>query len=187
MDINAVTFRIFSGTDRRQLLVRTFTVAPEIVEGGKEKRGKRTVPSPEQMEQTASDAGVGDLYRQFTQALLAAQFKVSNAKTTRVFQAKFPGGSSKVVLSLVPGESSGDKGLRYRLLSNRLAEYLGVDQKEVLDHLPPNPEPYQQYADDAQGEYKGWAGYIKGEADIQKIADLVKQGRRDGSGRTAET
>lgn len=75
---------------------------------------------------------------------------------------------------MVPGESSVDKGLRYRLYSKRLADIIGLDEGQIKEHLPSNSEPFEPYAD-AQHDYKGWTGYIKSEDDIQKIVDLLKQ------------
>ncbi len=174
VDINAVRFQFFQATDGRQMLVRTFTVTLEEAEANIKKRpGKRPpLPTPEEMEEAAKRAGVGDLYREFKQAV-APYFSSGTTKSTMSFSGKFPDGSLKTLLHLVPAESSADKGLRYRLYSKKLSDFIHVDEQTVKAQLPPNPESYEL---DASGEYTGWAGYIKSENDIQKIVDLLKQG-----------
>jgi hypothetical protein len=93
------------------------------------------------------------------------------------FQARFPDGSPKVVFSLVPGESSAEKGLRYTLFSRRLADFIGSDENAILEQLPPDPEPYELYRSGGP-EFKGLAGYVKSEDDVCKIAGLLKKGPR---------
>jgi uncharacterized protein YeaO (DUF488 family) len=180
VDINAIRFQFLQAPDGRQLLVRTFTVAPEEAETNIKKRpGKRSPPATsEEMEEAAVQAGVGDLYRRFRQAL-APYFRTGTTKTTCFFQARFPDDSLKVVFSLVPAESSTEKGLRYRLFSKRLADFIGSDENAILEQLPPDREPFEPYASgDTTGEFKGWAGYIKSEDDIRKIAGLVEKAPR---------
>lgn len=176
VDINFVRFEFFQATDGRKLLVRTFTVGLEEAEANVKKRpGKRPPPpTPEDMEKTASEMGVGNLYRQFRQAL-APYFKTGPTKTTLVFLATWPDGARKVVFSLVPGESNANKGLRYQLYSKRLADLLGKDEEAVKAQLPPIPEHWQ-YGPSAPLDMQGCAGYIKTEKDIQKIAELLKHG-----------
>jgi hypothetical protein len=176
VDINAVRFQFFQAADGRQLLVRTFTVAPDEADNNVRKRpGKRTPPpTSEEMEQAAVQAGVGDLYRQCEQAL-APYFRRSNTKFTRLFQAKFPDGSLKTVFSLVPGESNPEKGLRYTVASNRLADFIGLDENTTLKQFPPDREPCKYQG--AEQDFKGWAGYIKSE-DVGKIAGLLKKALR---------
>jgi hypothetical protein len=177
VDINVIRFDFFRAKDGRQLLVRTFTVAPEEAKANIERRpGKRLpTPSKENMEERASNAGVGDLYRKVRDALaLAPDLRSGTTNTTLVFLAETPNDSRRVIFHLVPGESSVDKGLRYRLYSKRLADLIGLDEGQIKEHLPSNPEPFEPYVD-AQHDYKGWTGYIKSEDDIQKIVGLLKQ------------
>ncbi len=181
VDINAVRFHFFQGKDRRQLLARTFTVALEQAEVNITKRpGKRLpAPSKEEMEKRASDAGVGDLYKKVRDALASApDLRSGTTNTTLVFLAENSSGSKRVVFHLVPAESNADAGLRYRLFSKRLADLTGLEEAQIREHLPPKPEPYEPYTD-AQHDYRGWAGYIKSDDDIQKIVALLKQRTKD--------
>jgi hypothetical protein len=174
VDINAVRFQFFQGQDGREFLVRTFTVAPQEVEQNIRRRGsKRAFPSAEEMANEALKAGVGDLFRQ-TRDSLSQYLGHRRRKTTCAFGANLPDGRrNSVVFSLVPGESSAERGLSYQLYSKRLSEYLGVDESTILSHLPPNPQRYEYYPN-APEDLRGWTGYIRNNGDIQKIVDLVK-------------
>jgi hypothetical protein len=176
VDINAIRFQFFQGTDGRQLLARTFTVAPQEAETNIKKRpGKRAPPATlEEMERLASDAGVGNLYHRFVQTL-QPNFRAGTTKTSLYFDAKWPDGSRKVIGSLIPGLSSSEKGLRYQLYSKRVSELIHVAEDQIVAHLPPNAESWE-YSASAPSEYKGWAGYIKSEDDVQNFADLLKHG-----------
>lgn len=175
VNINAVRFQFFQATDGRQMLARTFTVALEEAKANIEKRpGKRSYSytTPEEMEEAASKAGVGNQYRKFNQGVPPC-FKPGTTKLAMAFSGKFPNGQPITLFSVVPGESSADRGLRYRLYSKKLADFIHVDEQTVKAHLPPNPEPYEL---DGSGKYTGWRGYIKSEDDIRKILELLKQG-----------
>jgi hypothetical protein len=171
VDINAVRFQFYQAQDGREFLVRTFTVAPDEVEqNAKKSKGKRTVPTVEEMEQEAEKSGVGELFRCSKQTM-APYFRVTNRKTACAFHGRLPDGSSKVVFSLVPAQSSADGGLRYQLYSKRLAEYLGEAEDAILQHLPVGAEHYEYYPD-APPDLKGWAGYFKASSEIATIKTL---------------
>jgi hypothetical protein len=172
VDINVVRFQFFQAADGRQLLVRTFTVAPDEVDSNK-RRGKRTWTS-EEMEEAAVQNGVGDLYRQCEQALVP-YFRRINYKDRPWFKATF-GRSLKTVFSLVPRNSDPKDGLLYTVSSTRLADFIKSDEHTILKHFPPGPDPCT-YAN-AEPGFKGWAGYIKSEDDIRKIASLLKKAPR---------
>jgi hypothetical protein len=176
VDINVVRFQFFQAADGRQLLVRTFTVAPDEADANVNKRpGKRTPPpTSEEMERAAVQAGVGDLYRQCEQAL-APYFRRSNHKFARCFKARFPDGSLKTVFSLVPGASNPEKGLLYTVASSRLADFIGLDENAALKQFPPDREPCKYQG--AEQDFKGWEGYIKSEDDVRRIAGLLKKAR----------
>ncbi len=177
VDINVVRFQFFQAADGRQLLVRTFTVAPDEADKNVKKQpGKRTPPpTPEEMEQAAVQAGVGDLYRQCKQSL-APYFTIRNTKFTCAFFAKLPEGQ-RATFSLVPGESNAEKGLRYTVASNRLAAFVGLDENTTLKQFPPHREQTEPYLSDGPPP-TCWAGYIKSEDDVRRIASLFKKAAR---------
>jgi hypothetical protein len=180
VDINAVRFQFFQAQDGREFLVRTFTVAPQVVEQNRERRGgkRTTVPTVEQMAEEAAKAGVGELFRQ-TSDRLSQYLQPRNNKTARTFGTGLLSPRRRVVFSVVPGESSAEKGLRYQLYSKRLSECLGIDENTILSHLPPDRERYDAWQG-APEDLRGWAGYIRNNEDIQRIVDLVKNIERQG-------
>jgi DNA-directed RNA polymerase subunit F len=175
VDINAVRFQFFQAQDGREFLVRSFTVAPQEVEQNIRRRGsKRAFPTAEEVAEEASKAGVGELFRQTTDSL-SQYLGHKRRKTTCAFGADLPDGRrNATVFSLVPGESSAEKGLRYQIYSRRLSECLGLDENVILKQLPPDPQRYEPWAN-APEDLQGWAGYIRNDEDIQKIVDLVKK------------
>jgi len=169
--INAVRFAFYQSTDGREFLSRTFTVSPE--EAGRTiSGGKRTVPTPRQMESRAEDAGVGDIYRECVRILAPYFENHGTNKTALWFSGVGEDGSSrKILLSLIPTESSKEQGLRYHVYGSRLAEYAHTTPEVVRQHLPSNPEEYAFYPA-APDSHRGWAGYIRNHEDIQRIADV---------------
>lgn len=175
VDINALRFQFFQSQDGGEFLVRTFTVAPHVVEQNIKRGGSKrtTVPTVEQMAEEATKAGVGELFIQ-TRDRLSQYLRPKNYKTGCAFGASLPDGSrNAVVFSLFPGESSPEKGLSYTIYSKRLAKCLGVDENTVLSHLPPDRERYDAWQG-APEDLRGWAGFIRNGEDIQKIVDFVK-------------
>jgi hypothetical protein len=167
--INAVRFAFYQAKDGREFLSRTFTVEPEAAEKTKGK-GKRTVPTSAEMERRADDAGVGELYRKCINALVPCFENHGTNKTALWFSGASEDWSSrKIIFSLIPGKSSKEKGLRYQVYRNRLAEYAHTTADVILKHLPSNPEDYEYSPTD---EYKGWAGYFQNDEDIHRFASL---------------
>jgi hypothetical protein len=181
VDINAVRFQFFQAQDGRELLVRTFTVAPDVVEEStKRSRTRRTVPTAEEMAEMAAKAGVGELFR-LTRDRLSQYLRHWIYKTAYAFVTSLPDGPRDAVMfSLFPGKSSREKGLYYTIYSKRLAKCLGVGEDTVLSHLPPDRERYEAWQG-APEDLRGWAGYIRNNEDIQKIVDLVKNIERQDS------
>jgi hypothetical protein len=60
-------------------------------------------------------------------------------------------------------------------LLTELYRYLGVDHDTIKGHLPTNPVSYEHYENAPPG-FKGWAGYIKSEKDIEGLVELMKLG-----------
>jgi hypothetical protein len=129
------------------------------------------------MTELARKAGVGDVFVKARDSF-SDYLQPKRRKTTCAFGASLPNGPrNAAVLSLVPGESSAERGLRYQLYSKRLSELLGIDEETILSHFPANPERYN-YVSNAPDDLRGWAGYIKDNSDIEKIVDLIKKGER---------
>lgn len=169
--INAATFSFYKTQDGRELIARTFTIPDSEGKPPIKTGTKRTVPTAAQMESFAEEAGVGDLYRQFKSAL-APYFRVSQTKGGCGFQARSDG-SLKVVFSLLPNESSRERGLYYQLYSLRLSEFAGVSEEQIKQALPSGFERYEYYPN-APADLKGFKGYIRSPEDVARIASLIE-------------
>jgi hypothetical protein len=180
VDINAVRFQFFQ-SEGRELLVRTFTVAPQEVQTNtKKSKSKRTSLSTEELAKQAAEAGVGELFEKCVERF-SPYLAQKRGKSACAFGMRLPDDSSSdVVISLVPGESSADNGLRYRLYARHLSRHLGVDRDTIKGYLPPNPVSYEQY-ETAPASFRGWAGYIKSEKDIEGLVELMKLGGKQES------
>jgi hypothetical protein len=174
--INAARFEFYKGEDGREFLSRSFTLAPEEAEKAIAKgSSKRTIPSLAEMEHRADDTGIGKLYRECVAALVPCFESYGTNKTAIWFAGTGEGGATKrIIVSIVPGKSSKDTGLRYQVYRNRLASYVHKSADTVLEHLPPNPEEYVYYPT-APDDLKGWAGYIKTSEDITRMASLFAE------------
>jgi len=169
--INAARFGFYQTKDGRDFLSRTFTIAPEEAEKSSAK-GKRTITNPAEMERRADDAGVGDLYRDCVRALAPCFENHGTNKTALWFSgASEDGPSRRIILSLVPGKSSKETGLRYQVYRDRLADYVHTSPEVILKHLPNNPEDYAMFPA-APDDLRGWAGYIRNAQEIHNIVGL---------------
>jgi hypothetical protein len=170
--INAARFAFYKAGDGREFLSRTFTVALEEAERAAAK-GKRTVPTPTEMESRADEAGVGALYRESLEVLAPCFDNYGLNKTALCFSGVTEAGSNsrKIILSLVPGESSKANGLRYRAYRTRLASYANTTTDNILKHSPSNPEEYAYYST-APDDLRGWQGYIRNRENVLGIASL---------------
>lgn len=161
VDINAVTFQYFRNGDGQEYLARTYLVAPREVEDRARTKGhsRRTVPTWDQIQALADDHGVGGLYELLTSDM--SQFtSVARRKSSVTVAGEMTDGSTKALLALLPDQSSAEDGLRYQLYTDRLAEYCGLPQVEILALLPEGHEPYAYYPD-APPDLTGRAGFFR--------------------------
>ena len=123
VNINAATFHYFQPPDGQELLARVFLLEPSEVERKTRTRGsskRRRNLSYEELEALADEAGVTELYEHAVAALRAVLQK-QRTRSSIAFAGSFSG-SRKVVISLLPGDSDAEDGLRYQLYQHRFAE-----------------------------------------------------------------
>jgi NTP pyrophosphatase (non-canonical NTP hydrolase) len=143
--------------------------------------GKRTFLSIEELAKQSVEAGVGELFEKCVERFSLFLIAQKRGTSGCTFGLRLPDDSSSGrVISLVPGESSAENGLRYRLYARRLSRYLEVDLDTIKGYLPPNPVSYEHYENAPPG-FKGWAGYIKSEKDIEGLVELMKLGGKQES------
>ena len=76
--------------------------------------------SYEELEAHATQAGVAELY-EYAVAAFEAVLKKQTTRSSIGLVGSFDG-SRRVVISLLPGDSSADEGLHYQLYKNRFAD-----------------------------------------------------------------
>jgi Endonuclease NucS len=170
VNINAATFEYFQLPDRSELLARVFLIEPsEVVLNTRTKGASKRRPnlSYEELSDIARDAGVGDLY----DYAVAAFESVLQKQTTRssIGFASSVGGSRKVVISLIPGESNMTDGLRYQLYKSRYARLADVRVTELEGLLPERHDDWLYWA--AGGpDWEGFEGFISDRMEIDRLA-----------------
>jgi len=177
VNINAASFRFFKSPSGSEFLARFFLIEPSELDSRTPSRSKR-LPNLtyEQLEDLATRAGVGDLYRHSVQGL-ESYLQKQTTRSSVSFTANLEG-SRKTVFNLIPRESNADQGLRYHAYSQRLSKLLNVSDDQIRDALPPSREPWTYYAG-APPDYAGWAGYFRTKEEVDRFLELIikaKQG-----------
>ena len=127
------------------------------------------------MEELASENGVEDLYKKLVSGLSEVLTRGTTLNAI-AFQGRLDG-SIKVILSLVPRESSKDNGLFFQVYSKRLASYLGVDEDDVISTLPADVKEWAgHWRANPEEEYFGRTGYFKTETEVDTFLKALAQG-----------
>jgi Endonuclease NucS C-terminal domain len=176
VSINAATFQYFQLPDGSELLARFFLIEPSEVELKTRTKGsskRRPNLSYEELNMLAAEAGVRDLYDYAVDAFEGLLQK----HTTRssIGFASLLDGSRKTVLSLLPGDSSADEGLRYRLYKNRYAELANLQVNEVTGLLPRRHDDWIYGPSDAGPDWEGFEGFIVDRQEIDRLAGALRQ------------
>ena len=177
VSINAATFQVFRAADGSDLLARVFLIEPEQVEYQTRTKGsskRRANLTYEQLDEIAKRYGVADLYRRCV-ASLEPVYQKSTTRTAVTFKASLNGGKH-TVFSLIPEESSHERGLRFQAYTVRLADVLGVPEEEVARMLPADREPWIYYKS-APENYRGYVGFLRNSADVDKLVHKLAAGK----------
>jgi hypothetical protein len=175
VNINAATFQYFQLSDGSELLARVFLIEPSEVElktrtkGSSKRRANLTY---EELKALAIDAGVAELYDH-----AVAAFEPLLQKQTTRSSIRFAGGfngSRKVVISLLPGESTPGEGLHYQLYKNRYAELTKLSLGEVEALMPQRHDDWS-YGANPDPDWQGFEGYIADRDEIDRLAGALRQ------------
>jgi hypothetical protein len=169
--INAATFSYFKTPERHEYVARVFLIAPAEADEHQGARGgskRKANLTSEQLEESANNAGVGDLYRSLL-ARLELVFTSHTTRTAIAFTGEFSG-STKVLFSFIPGQSDRQHGLRFQLYSNRLVALLGITMDRLRQALPSGTEPWSY---DRGPDWEGFTGYLLTQADADKLLDVL--------------
>ena len=128
----------------------------------------------EELERIAESNGVLDLYTELVSRLTPV-FHRGTTQSSMAFAADIDG-SRKTVFSLIPQESSAERGLRFQLYFQRTATALGLAPEKVLDLLPGTREDWKYYGT-ADSDYSGYAGFFRTLAEIARFTEGMTAGR----------
>ena len=173
--INAVTFHYFRDEKDKEFLARIFLIEPSQVEYRTQTKSlsKRKPPlTYEELQEIADSNGVGELYRILVDGLTP----LFDQKTTTRSSIAFIGimGEKKfrnTIFSILPGNSSSKKGLRFTVYIDRFTEYFNIDKKTAVNMMTMYRK--EQVYEDWAGEFGG--GYFTNEEQCKEfIEELAK-------------
>ena len=177
--INAITFQYFKEKGK-EFLSRVFLIEPTEAEYRTKTKSpsKRKPPlTYEELEEMAKEKGVGDLYQIVLQGLSKCFDQVVTTRSSVVFIGLMGKDKSRsTIFSILPNESSSEKGLKYKLYKDsieRFAKYFGINEKRALSFFP----NYQNLVfSDAEGDWgKKGRGYFKDENQFRKFLENLKK------------
>lgn len=175
VSINAATFQYFRRENGEEFLARVYLVAPsQVEEKSRAKGASKRAPnlSFEQLQEIADRNGVGVVYQRLREQVETYLGKSYPRRTALTFAVKL-GESTKAVLTLIPVEKEAEKGLRFQAYTRRLADYLGIDESQVVALLPEEKMEWK-YAN-APAEMAGYTGFFKTVEDVNRLVVGLKQ------------
>jgi len=175
--INAVTFQYFQ-ENGKEFLSRVFLIEPTEAEYRTKTKSpsKRKPPlTYEELEEIAEKNGVGSLYRKIVEKISRYfDHNVTTRSSVAFVGFKKEDKSRMTIFSILPGESSSEKGVRYTVYMDRFIDYFGVDREKAKTILPSYEQKvgYGEWA----GEFGG--GYFKDDKQVEEFLrqlDKIKQ------------
>lgn len=175
VSINAAKFQYFRNERGSEFLARVFLIDPGQVEDRTKDLAKRKPRlTYEQLQEIAEQNGVADIYQRLCDGLVT-YFKKYTTQSSLGFDWTFEDGR-KSMMSLIPQESSAERGLRYRVYTSRFSAFLGIPE-ELATSIFPEKEKWE-YFKNAPPEWSGHAGYFKSveeaEAFLSRFSEWAK-------------
>jgi len=161
--INAATFQHFTTKDAKELLARTFLMAPADV---KKPKGKLTY---EQLCGIADEHGVRELFEEAGDKLYALFDSKGTTTSTQSFKKRVEG-SQETVFHLVPKDSDTTVGVRFVFYAERLAQHLGVAKDKLLSEFPLKVET--QSSQFLGGATEG-VGFIRNAQELDSVVQVL--------------
>jgi hypothetical protein len=181
--INAMTFQYFRH-ERDEIVGRVFLMEPSLVEQStQEKSTSKRKPnlSYEALQGLIDEQGeeIGTIYWELVRRLVPKYFsRTSTTQSSIVFNGSYNQSPNAVILSLVVTESDSSKGLKFRVYSIRLADYMGVDESIVLSWLPNNRSYWRNYSN-APPEWSGYEGFFTNVEEANKFLEGLAVVQKD--------
>jgi len=166
--INVVTFQYYRDDNSKEYLGRVFLIDPSQLKDRTQRKvdsKRRPSLSYEELEEISKHNGVGEVYTKLVEGL-KKYFWTGRTRSSITFHATL-GESHNTILSLIPGESSADEGLRFQVYTLRFAQCFGIREEEATSMMPDNKQESEPYS----GAPKGHAGYFK---DLDEVDNFLK-------------
>ncbi|WP_228058651.1 hypothetical protein [Nostoc sp. LEGE 06077] len=154
ISINAVTFQYFLSEYGKELLARVFLIEPKQVEGNTQRQNnskRQPNLSYEELEEIAKSHGLETIYSTIYNNLVNKYFTV--VSTTRSSLSLKKG--NKTIFTLIPVESSAEKGLKFRIYTTRFSDFLGINLEDITNLLPASQYAWENYP----GATLDWSGH----------------------------
>lgn len=154
VSINAVTFQYFKNDDGRRLLARVFLIEPtQVAENTQRQNYSKRQPnlSYTELEEIAQRHGLENIYLTLCNSLINTYFTVVSTTKSSLSLKK----GNKTILTLIPVESSNEKGLKFRIYTTRFADNWGINIEEIIDLLPSSKYDWENYP----GATPDWSGH----------------------------
>jgi hypothetical protein len=176
ININAATFQYFKLEDGQELVTRVFFIEPSEVDQNTRRRGlQKRLPNLtfEELETLAATAGVSTLY---TYAVSSFGPPLLYRDTTRssIRYISQVDGSRRVILSLIPGDSSTEKGLHFQLYKTRYAKVANISPDSVEELMPVEHHTWA-YMQDGGPDWEGFEGFIRTNDDVDRLASPFRR------------
>ncbi len=178
--INVATVKHAKANDGREILAQVYLVEPEAAAAKASVTSKRRgYALISEIQAVADNNNVGDLYQHLRSQ---ASGKLTSSTIGHNFGFHPPSGSGnhQALFIVHPGESSRERGLRFRLNGTRLANFFGLDADKIKDALPAGYDllPHDGWGGTTQeekGNWNGYQGYSHTTGEIDKLLTVIPQ------------
>ena len=167
--INVATFQYFRDSSGRELLARKFLIDAERKPntGGGKRNPNLTL---KELAEIADSNEFGRLYRLLYDGLIPQIFWINTTKKGLALKGRSQ--NSQVILNLLLTESTPNDGLRFKVYTDRLSNYLNIDVENLVDLLP----NYEQIGQ-ADGSGSVGEGFFKTEEQVNNFVTKLNEAR----------
>ncbi len=159
VDINAVFFRCFKGTDGAEYLVRSWLEEPSEVERRKKQSGRETAPTIAELREMAEANGAADQWDLMLQYADRWGLSPHRAPSKLSLHGSFPNGRNLKVFGLYPKQGKEGK-LCVEFPPERMTEFFGVSEETLSASLP-------------ERHVQGRTRYLMSSSDIRQLAEAL--------------
>ena len=174
VNINAATFQYFPAPDGAQFLARVFLIEPSAMEQQSRAKGtskRRPNLTAEELGRLAQETGVQELY-DYALVSFGRHLKRRTTMSTMGFTGRLDD-RNKVVVSVLPGQSSGTDGLHYQLYKHRFAVLANLTEEQTEGLMPTSRKHWEYVPNDP--DWAGFEGFIRAREEIDRLANALSQ------------